>query len=343
MSEVLNTLYVTIERASLHKDHGALVVKADREEKLRVPLLHLQGVVCFGPAWVSPELMGALVEQGAHVAFLDFAGRMVARVEGIPGGNVLLRRAQFRAAESAPASLQLARSMVVGKVYNQRQVLLHAARDSEGERQQALSGAAHKLAQALRELEKVPASMDVLRGVEGMAARNYFEVFQQLIRSDDTALVFNGRSRRPPRDRINALLSFGYALLLQDCIAACCAIGLDPAVGYLHEDRPGRMGLALDLMEELRAPVVDRLVLALVNRGQLKAEDIAASEQEGFLLTKEGRKAFIAAHRASHADEIQHRFLERLVTWGEVPHLQALLLARTLRGDLDAYPPFAIK
>jgi CRISP-associated protein Cas1 len=343
MSEVLNTLFVTAEHASLRKDHGALVVRVDDEEKLRLPLLHLKGVVCFGAAWVSPELMSALVEQGAHLAFLDHSGHMLARVEGIPGGNVLLRRAQFRAADSPEATMKLAKSFVIGKVFNQRQVLLHAARDSEGTRRELLKDAATKLAQALRALDKPPEGLEALRGLEGISARNYFEAFPQLLRVDDLELAFNGRSRRPPRDRINALLSFGYALLLQDCIAACCAVGLDPAVGYLHEDRPGRLGLALDLMEELRAPVVDRLVLALVNRGQLKGSDVAPSEQEGFLLSKEGRKVFVTAYRQAQKDELTHQFLERSVAWGEVPHLQALLLARTLRGDLDAYPPFAIR
>lgn len=342
MSVLLNTLFVTAEKAAVHKDGETAVVRVDGEERARVPLLHLQAVVCLGPVWVSPDLMAAVIERGGHVGFLGANGRMLARAEGLPGGNVLLRRAQFRAADDAERTLDLARSFVIGKIVNQRQLLLHAGRDSEGERKADIHGAAEKLALHLREAERAT-GLEALRGVEGISARDYFAAFPSLVRKEEIAFRFEGRSRRPPRDRINALLSFGYALLMQDCVAACSSVGLDPAVGFLHEDRPGRLALALDLMEELRAAVVDRLVFALINRGQLGPDDVVPDESDGFLLSKAGRKAFIGAYQDGRQSEIQHRFLEQTVPWGRVPHLQALLLARVLRGDLDQYPPFTIR
>jgi CRISP-associated protein Cas1 len=342
MSVLLNTLFVTADKAAVHKDGDGAVVRVDGEERARVPLLHLQAIVCIGPVWVSPDLMAALIERGGHVGFLGPTGRMLARAEGLPGGNVLLRRAQFRAADDQQKSLELSRSFVIGKVVNQRQLLLHAARDSEGTRKESIQQAAEKVGLHLREAERA-ATLDALRGVEGIAARDYFSAFPSLVRKEEEAFRFAGRSRRPPGDRINALLSFGYALLMQDCVAACSSIGLDPAVGFLHEDRPGRLALALDLMEELRAPVVDRLVLALINRGQIDAADVMQDESDGFLLSKTGRKTFVGAYQDARQLEIQHRFLDQTVAWGRVPNLQALLLARVLRGDLDQYPPFTIR
>lgn len=342
MTALLNTLFVTADKASVHKEGEGAVVRIEGEERARVPLLHLQAVICLGPVWVSPDLMAAMAERGGHVAFLAPSGRMLVRAEGLPGGNVLLRRAQFRAADDAAATLSLARSFVIGKVVNQRNLLLHAARDSEGSRKERIQAAAERLAQHLREAERA-GKLDALRGVEGIAARDYFGAFSSMVRREEESFQFEGRSRRPPRDRLNSLLSFGYALLMQDCVAACSSVGLDPAVGYLHEDRPGRLALALDLMEELRSPVADRLVFALINRGQIRGADVAVDEGEGFLLTKAGRKAFIEAYQEARQVEIQHRFLECAVPWGRVPHLQALLLARVLRGDLDQYPPFTIR
>ena len=339
---LLNTLYVTAEGASLHKDHLAAVVRVGDAERMRMPLLHLQGIVCFGPVWVSPELMAAIAERGGHVSFVHPSGRFLARAEGVPGGNVLLRRAQYRAADDPTRTLEFARSFVLGKIHNQRELLLHAARDSDGSRREALQDTADQLRPRLSEAERAN-GLDSIRGIEGIAARDYFSALPQLVRRNGDAFAFEGRSRRPPRDRINAMLSFGYALLLQDCAAACAGAGMDPAVGYLHEDRPGRLGLALDLMEELRAPVVDRLVLALVNRGQIGPDDVMQDESEGWQLTKAGRRTFIAAYQESRAVEIQHAFLARQVEWGKVPSIQAMLVARTLRNDLDRYPPFIVR
>lgn len=342
MSVQLNTLFVTTENASLYKDHETVVVKVDGEKRMQVPLLHLGSVVCLRPTYVSPELLAACSESGVHVAFFSHGGRFLARVEGLPGGNVLLRRQQYRAADDAAQSLSISRAVVLGKLTNARQFLLHARRDAADDRKDALGTACDRLAQYIQRLGSATA-VDEVRGIEGIAAKDYFGVFNLLIKRDQETFCFEGRSRRPPRDRVNALLSFGYALLMQDCTAATCGVGLDPAVGYLHEDRPGRLGLALDLMEELRVPVVDRLVLALINRGQVSAEDLAQDLSGGWRLTDEARKRFLVAYQESKQGAVRHEFLAQDTTWGQVAHLQARLLARTLRGDLALYPPFSIR
>ena len=261
----------------------------------------------------------------------------------MPGGNVLLRRQQHRAADDEARSLSIARAMVIGKVANTRQFLLHARRDAAtDERRAEIGGACERLALHLRSLTTA-ATVESVRGFEGIAAKDYFGVFGLLVKRNEEAFAFNGRNRRPPRDRINALLSFGYALLMQDCASAAAGIGLDPAVGFLHEDRPGRLCLALDLMEELRVPVVDRLMLSLVNRGQLGADDFVEESAGGIRLTDPARKTVLVAYQAAKALDVKHEFLEQTIAWSRVPHVQAQLLARALRGDIDAYPPFSIR
>lgn len=342
MTTLLNTLFVTAEGAAVHRDHETLVVRVENQVRIRIPLLHVSGVVVFGPAWVSPEAMHAIVEQGGAVSFLSPTGRFLTRAEGLPGGSVQLRRAQYRAAEASAVSLELSRSMVAGKVFNARVLLQRAAREAVGERADGFAAAADELLIRLREIERVD-SLDGLRGLEGLAARQYWSVFDALIKKQRDAFTFSQRVRRPPGDRVNALLSFGYALLMHDCVAGCASTGLDPAVGFLHEDRPGRLSLALDLMEELRVPVVDRLVLALINREQLGASDLIEQPAGGWALTKSGRKTFFTAWQEAKRDAFQHPFLEQEVTWQRLPTVQAMLLARRLRGDLDRYPPFLLK
>lgn len=362
MTVALNTLFVTTEGAALFKDHETVVVKVEEKTRVQVPLLHLSGVVCLTRAYVSPDLLAACSEAGIFVSFLSPTGRLLARIEGIPGGNVLLRRQQYRVADDAARSLLVARSMVIGKVANARRFLANARRDAAAERQPLLADAVDKLARHLAALPDAN-SVESVRGLEGIAARDYFAVFSLLLKvrtqskrdsdgpgcAEDleqpgaAAFVFNGRSRRPPRDRVNCLLSFGYALLMQDCAGAAAGIGLDPAVGFLHEDRPGRLALALDLMEELRVPVVDRLTLALINRGQLLADDFVQDAGGGWKLTDDARKKVLVAYQEAKQVEVRHPFLEQNTMWGRVPHLQALLLARHLRGDLEVYPPFSIR
>jgi CRISPR-associated protein Cas1 len=260
----------------------------------------------------------------------------------MPGGNVLLRRQQYRLADDPARSLELARAMVIGKVANARSFLLHARRDAEGQRQGALAGAADELGAALRAVGAAE-NIEVLRGCEGQGAKIYFGALPLLLKREEDAFAFATRSRRPPRDRTNAMLSFGYALLLQDCAGAAAGVGLDPAVGYLHEDLPGRLSLALDLMEELRVPVVDRLVVSLINRAQVTPQDFRVEEAGGVFLNDAGRKAFLVAYQQGKQGEVRHEFLDQTLEWGRVCHVQALLLARAIRGELDAYPPFAIR
>lgn len=340
MSTLLNTLFITTDGASLTKDHETLVVRVEQEKKLQVPLLHFSGIACFGRVYVSPELMAECAERGIYIAFYSPQGRFLARVEGLPGGNVLLRRAQHRAADDAALSLSIARSMILGKVVNTRQFLLHARREAATERKAALEEAAARLSIHLRGLSEA-STLDTARGLEGISAKDYFSVFGLLLKQP--GFSFTGRNRHPPRDPVNALLSFGYALLMRDCAGALAGVGLDPAVGFLHEDRPGRLSLALDLMEEFRAPVVDRLVLSLLNRGQLKPADFVGEPAGAWRLTDEGRKTFLVVYQEAKAQETQHEFLGQKVAWGRVPHLQALLLARVLRRDLEEYPPFTIR
>jgi len=342
MTLQLNTLFVTLDGAWLHKERETLVVKQEGVQRLQVPLLHLASVACFGRVGCSPELMAALSEAGIHVAFFSSYGKLLARVEGMPGGNVLLRREQYRAADDLVRTVELARAMVVGKVANARSFLLHARRDATEAHKDALAEVCEQLALHLRALSRATSANEV-RGLEGMAARDYFSVFPLLVKRHEEAFRFNGRSRRPPLDRINALLSFGYALLLQDCAAALAGVGLDPAVGFLHEERPGRLSLALDLMEEFRAPLVDRFVLSLVNRSQLSPEDFREEPNGAWRLTDAGRKTFLVAWQENKRGELRHEFLEQNAPWSRMPHLQALLLARTLRKDLEVYPPFSLR
>ncbi|MBL8632292.1 MAG: type I-C CRISPR-associated endonuclease Cas1 [Myxococcales bacterium] len=342
MSTLLNTLYVTTEGSQLYKDHETVVVKVEGTKRLQVPLLHLCGIVCMGPIFVSPELMAACCESGIHIAFFSMTGRFLSRVEGMPGGNVLLRRQQHRAADDVACSLRLSRSMVLGKLSGGRQFLLHARRDAAADRKDALEHAGDRLAIHLAALARAE-TVDELRGLEGIAAKDYFSVFDLLIKRTEPELHFGGRSRRPPRDRVNALLSFGYALLAQDCAGALAGVGLDPAVGYLHEERPGRLSLALDLMEELRCPVVDRLVVAMLNRSQFAPSDFICDDGGGWRLIDEARKRFLLAYQESKQGDVQHPLLQQRIAWGRVPHIQAALLARTLRGDLDEYPPFVFR
>ncbi len=338
MKKLLNTVYVTTEGASLKKDGENLVAEVEGAEKARVPLHMLAAVVAFGPILMTPALIGTCAERGITIALLDRAGRFQARVEGPVQGNVLLRRAQYRMAETGE---DIVRSVVLGKIANQRAVLRRHIRDYANEAPvDTLEAACERMAMILRRVQLSDVTIDQLRGSEGEAANLYFAVFDQLIRSPDPELRWTTRSRRPPLDAMNALLSFLYTLLTHDCRSACEAVGLDPAVGFLHRDRPGRPSLALDLMEELRAPLADRLALSLVNRRQLRAGDFRNMDSGAVLLTDEGRKTVLTAWQERKREERQHSFLDEKAPFGLVPHLQAQLLARHLRGDIDAYPPW---
>lgn len=335
MKKLLNTVYVTTEGAALKKDGENLVAEVEGAEKARVPLHMLASVVAFGPILITPALIGSCAERGITIVLLDRAGRFQARIEGPVQGNVLLRRSQYRLAE---AGEDIVRSFVLGKIANQRAVLQRAQRDYGAD--DPIKDASARMALILRRVQLSDTTADALRGSEGEAAALYFSVFDRLIRSPDAEFRWTGRSRRPPLDPTNALLSFLYTLLTHDCRSACEAVGLDPAVGFLHRDRPGRPSLALDLMEELRAPLADRLALSLINRRQLRAGDFRHMEGGAVLLTDEGRKTVLTAWQERKKEERHHAFLDEKAPFGLVPYLQAQLLARHLRGDLDAYPPW---
>lgn len=339
MKKLLNTVYVTTEGASLRKDGENLVALVDGAERARIPLHMLGSVVVFGAINVTPALIGACVGAGITIVLLDRVGRFQARIEGPVAGNVLLRRAQYRASEAPD---EIVRGVVIGKVANQRAVLMRALRDYGGEfsddERGRIEAVSIRLAHIARKVSLAGLPVDEMRGAEGEAAHSYFGVFDLLIRSPEEELRFDGRSRRPPRDRVNALLSFLYTLLTHDCRSAAEAVGLDPAVGFLHRDRPGRPSLALDLMEELRPVFADRLALSLINRRQLQARDFVVRDDGAIWLTDVGRKTVLEAWQERKKEERRHDFLQESAPMGLVPYLQAQLLARHLRNDLDAYP-----
>jgi CRISP-associated protein Cas1 len=343
MRRHLNTLYVTSEGAWLTKDGANVVVSREKAELGRVPIHTLGGIVCIGRVGMSPPLMGFCAERGVCVSFLTENGQFLARVEGQVSGNVLLRREQYRRADIREATSSLVRSFVIGKTLNQRAVIRRALRDHgeaiEEVENAALGVAEVRLTDIARRAERAN-DADFLRGLEGEAAQVYFGVFDHLIRSQKEAFRFAGRSRRPPLDAMNALLSFLYTLLVHDCRSAAETVGLDPAVGFLHRDRPGRPSLALDLMEEVRPVLADRIALTLINRRQLSATDFRQMENGAVLLADKARKEVLVSYQERKRDELTHPFLGETVTLGLVPHIQAQLLARHLRGDLDAYPPF---
>jgi CRISPR-associated protein Cas1 len=341
VKKLLNTLYATTEGASLRKDGENLVAEIEGAERSRVPLHMLGAVVVFGGIFVSPPLIGALARAGITLVLLDRQGRFEARIEGPVSGNVLLRRAQYRVSEQPD---DIVRSILSAKVANQRAVLQRALRDHGEEmapdRRAAVDATVERLERILRRVAFMNDGSDALRGAEGEAAHSYFAVFGDLIRTPDTDIIFRGRSRRPPLDPVNALLSFLYTLLTHDCRSAAESVGLDPAVGFLHRDRPGRPSLALDLMEELRPILADRLALSLINRRQLRSGDFETRDGGAVLLSETGRRTVLTAWQERKKEERRHPFLDESAPLGLVPYLQAQLLARHLRGDLDAYPPW---
>lgn len=342
MKKLLNTVYVTTEGATLRKDGENLVAQVEGEPERRAPLHMLSSIVVFGAIFVSPALIAACASVGISIVLLDRVGRFQARIEGPVSGNVLLRRAQYRTADGN-SGLEIVRSIVLGKLANQRSVLQRALRDhGDGLAPTArddIRMASRRLELLLQGAVIQATRIDALRGYEGDAGRLYFSVFDHLIRSPDEALKFSGRSRRPPLDPVNALLSFLYTLLTHDCRSALEGAGLDPAVGFLHGDRPGRPSLALDLMEELRPALADRLALSLLNRRQLRAADFIVSDSGAVSLKDDARKTVLTAWQERKREQRMHDFVAERAPIGLIPHLQALLLARHLRGDLDGYPP----
>ncbi len=341
MKQLLNTLYVTTTDAYLRLEGETVCVMVDKQKRLQVPLHHLKAFVLFDHVMLSPALMGRCTADGRSVVWLNRSGRFQARLEGPVNGNILLRQAQYRSADSEDETLLLAKRFIAGKIRNSRQLLMRGARESKSEQEKSeLVKTARLIAGNLNKLEHAK-NLDEVRGLEGDSARLYFAVLPNIIKtSSRDCFTFTTRNRRPPRDRFNALISFLYALVLGDCRSALETVGLDPQLGYLHAVRPGRESLALDLQEEFRAPLCDRLALTLINREQLKDKDFEERDGGSVLLNDNGRKTVINAFQTRKQDEITHPVLQQSVAIGLLPQIQARLLARYLRGDVEDYLPY---
>lgn len=339
--QLLNTLYVTTDGAYLRLNNEAVEVVLESEVIKRVPLHHLGAIVMLGNITVSPPLMERCAQEGRSLVWLNEFGRFRARVEGPVSGNVLLRRVQHNALNDAETTCALARRFVQGKLQNQIQVLQRAAR----ERAETADSLREAVAQIRTYLQSLGAArdLDAIRGAEGYASKVYFEALDGLITAQRDSFRMLSRTRRPPRDRFNALLSFVYSLLTSDCVSALEGVGLDPQVGYLHALRPGRPALALDLMEELRPALADRFALSLVNLQQLTPDHFEERPGGAVLLNDAGRRELLVAYQKRKQEQVYHPVLDARIPWGLVPHIQARLLARVLRGDILEYPPFQIR
>lgn len=339
MKKLCNVLYVTLPDTYLALDGENVLVKKEENVAMRLPLHNLENIVCFGYSGASPALMGACAERNIGLSFLTPNGRFLGRVIGKVKGNVLLRKKQYLISETEEC-IPIAASFVIGKIYNCRKVIDRASRDHaimvDLERLKQVSSSLRETLKLLPDCE----SINDLMGFEGCAAKLYFGVFDQLILQQKESFYFQERSRRPPLDNVNALLSFLYTLLTNEVCSALETVGLDPYVGFLHQDRPGRPSLALDLMEELRPVFADRMALSLINRRQISSDGFKQKESGGIIMDDDTRKKVLTAWQERKKEEILHPFLKEKIPFGLLPYVQALLLARCLRGDLDAYPPF---
>ena len=343
MKQLLNTLFVTSEDIYLSLEGENILANRDKQVLARYPLHTLQTIVTFSYPGASPALMGACAERGIGLAFCTPRGRFLARACGESSGNVLLRREQYRVADDPQRCCVIARSMIFGKLSNSYASIRRTLRDHAPRVQNCgLEAAAQQIRDLLPQILETD-DPGTLRGLEGVAAGAYFGVFDHLLLNRKEDFFFHGRNRRPPLDRVNAMLSFAYSLLAHDCASALESVGLDSYVGLLHRDRPGRQSLALDLMEELRPCMADRFVLTLVNNRMMRPEDFQIQSSGAVLLTDDGRRSFLKAWQERKRDILTHPYLGEKLSWGMIPYVQALLLARYLRGDLDAYPPFLWK
>lgn len=342
MKRHLNTLFVMTQGAYVHRDNDNVVVSIEREERMRLPIHTLGSIVCFGNIMCSPFLLGHCADNRVSVAFLTENGRFLARVEGSTKGNVLLRREQYRQADDDRRTASIAGQIVLAKVANAANQIRRFVRDHSPEGDSEMEHALKTLRTVAAKIEQID-DVDMIRGYEGEAAKAYFGVFDRFIVGDRNAFRFEKRSRRPPMDRVNALLSFLYTIVLHDVQSALETVGLDPAVGYLHRDRPGRPGLALDIMEEFRPWLADRVALNLINRNQLTASDFDVVESGAVMLNDNGRKTLLTTYQNRKQEEVTHPYLDEKVTVGTLFFVQALLFARFIRGDIDAYPAYIPK
>lgn len=340
MRKLLNTLYVTTPESYLSKDGMNAVISVKQQEVFRIPIINIEAIVTFGYMGVSPGLMKLCTENGVSLTFLSPHGRFISRVQGQTKGNVLLRKAQYMLADDEEWSLHVAQLMVAGKIQNYRNILCRYLRDYGDNLEVETS--AQSLALQKRDSLRAKTTTELM-GTEGMAANHYFEVFSHLILQQKTDFPFNGRNRRPPKDAVNAMLSLAYTLVANDTAAALETVGLDPYIGFFHSLRPGRTSLALDLMEEMRAYLCDRFVLSLINRRQVTKDDFIYQGEQGVLLTEKGRRIFLTAWQNRKKEMIVHPYLNEKIPIGLLPYVQAMLLARYIRNDIDDYPVFLIK
>lgn len=343
MKQLLNTLFVTSEDVYLSLDGENVVANRDKQVVARYPLHTLQSIISFSYSGASPALMGARAKRQIGLALCSPQGSFLARVNGPSQGNVLLRRMQYRVADDPAPSCRIARMMIFGKLYNSRWCVERTKRDHSLRIDELRFSAVSEQLRNLLPQVAAEVSLDSLRGLEGTGSSAYFSVLDDMILQGKDIFFFHGRNRRPPLDAMNALLSFAYSLLAHDCASALESVGLDSYVGFLHRDRPGRESLALDLMEELRPCMADRFVLTLINNRIIKPDDFDFRESGAVLLSEQGRKVFLKCWQDKKKETLTHPFLEEKISWGLVPYVQSLLLARYLRGDIDAYPPFLWK
>jgi len=343
MRKLLNTLYVTSPNTYLSLDGENIVILKDDAEITRLPLHNLEGIIAFGYTGASPALMGACAKRNISLTFMKPSGKFLARVVGEVRGNVTLRKTQYRISESKVESNKIAKNFIIGKLYNARWVVERATRD-HGTRLdvEKLKGVSSSLVNSLKLIEECN-DLDQLRGFEGEAAVQYFRVLDDLILQQKEHFYFHSRNKRPPLDNVNAMLSFVYTLLAHDVAAALETVGLDPYVGFLHRDRPGRISLALDLMEEFRSVYADRFVISLINKREVNAVGFTQKENGAVYMDDDTRKVILKAWQSKKQETITHPFLQEKIEWGLVPYAQAMLLGRFIRGDLDAYPPFMWK
>jgi len=340
MKKLLNTLYITTPDVYLSLDGENIVAQKGQEVIGRVPLHNLEAVVTFGYTGASPALMGKCAEMNIPLSFLSANGQFWAKVTGKSYGNIILRREQYRIADKEEQSVLIARNFIIGKIYNEKNVIQRAIRDYpmrvDAEHLKKVSNQLQIIIESVYQSDNI----DSIRGYEGEAASIYFSVFNQLILQQKEEFIFDGRNRRPPTDRVNAMLSFAYTLLTGMCTSALETVGLDPYAGFMHNDRPGRVSLALDLVEELRAPFADRFVLSIINKKMITGENFIVKENGAILMDDECRKTFLSAWQSKKMDKLTHPYLQEKVEWGMIPYVQAMLLARYIRGDIDEYPVF---
>lgn len=340
MRKLLNTLYITTPESYLSKDGENVVVSVKQEEVFRISVLNIESIVTFGYMGASPGLMKLCADKGIGLTFLSPNGRFISRIQGQTRGNVLLRKTQYTLSEDENVATELSKICIAGKIQNYRNILKRFERDY---------GKKEEIESAITEMERAKRDVlssfeiDTIRGIEGDAASIYFSVLPYLIINQKEDFPFGGRSRRPPRDAVNAMLSLAYTLLTNDITSALETVGLDPYVGFMHTLRPGRASLALDMIEELRAYLGDRFVLSLINRKQITASDFLYQGEKGVVLTDNGRKVFLTAWQNRKKEMITHPFLQEKIPIGLIPHAQAMLMARCMRGDLDTYPVFLVK